>query len=144
MSDSNFLKVAKQAAQEAGETILKFSTKGYETEYKGRKNDYVTEADFAAEKLIIDSIKKSFPDHNIIAEESGEENNNSEYTWVIDPLDGTIAFMTGIPLFAVSIGLLKHNKPYLGVVNVPAIAHFFYAEKGQGAYLNGKKITVSE
>lgn len=96
----------------------------------------------SAGRLITKIIKKNFPDHNIIAEESGEINNNSEYTWAIDPIDGTIAYASGSPVFGVSIGLLKKNEPYLGVINMAGLKELYWAEKGKGAFRNNQKINI--
>lgn len=142
--ESKFLRVAKQAALEAGRVILKYYGKYGQKSFKGGdKSDFATIADLDAEKTIIKVISKHFPDHNIITEESGSENKNSEYTWVIDPIDGSIAFVAGIPYFSISVGLLAENLPILGVIFQPKLNDLYWAEKGKGAWLNGKPIHVS-
>lgn len=143
--DLKFLKVAKQAALEAGEVIQKYSGKD---EHKNVKNedptDYVTKADLEAEKIIVKIITSNFPDHNLIGEEKANINKNSKFTWVVDPLDGTISFGSGIPYFSISIGLLKEGKPILGVIYNVSFNKLYWAQIGQGAYLNGKAIQVSK
>jgi myo-inositol-1(or 4)-monophosphatase len=110
---------------------------------KASINDLVTEADHAAEKAIFEVIQKDYPDHFILSEETGEIKSNSEYKWIIDPIDGTINFANGIPLCCVSIGLEKDGKIILGAVSAPILNEMFFAEKGMGATLNDKKIAVS-
>jgi myo-inositol-1(or 4)-monophosphatase len=106
-------------------------------------NNPVTEADHASEKAIIDVIQKAYPDHFLLTEESGEIKTNSEYKWIIDPIDGTINFANGIPICCVSIGVEKAGEIILGAVYNPLMNEFFFAEKGMGATLNGNKISVS-
>lgn len=143
--EKNFLKIAKQAASAAGKIITKYSGNfGAKTIKGGDKSNFATKADLEAEKIIIDILMKAFPTHSVIAEESGRDNKYSEYRWVIDPLDGTISFASGIPTYGVSIGLLKDNKPILGVINHVSDNNLYWAEVGKGAYLNGKKIAVSQ
>ena len=142
--EDQFLKVAKQAAEEAGKIILKY----YGTTYKiAIKNDdtadLVTQADTESEGKIVQILTTNFPTHNIIGEENTRIKKHSEYTWVIDPLDGTLSFKHGLPFFSVSIGLFKNNLPYLGVIYQVATKQLFWAQEGKGANLNGKKISVS-
>ncbi len=121
-------------------------------EYRGRlstlqvdhksKKDLVTEADVAVEKYLVGEIQKNYPDHSIFGEESGQHIGN-EYRWVIDPIDGTGAFVYGHPIFSVSIALEKNGKTILAAVNVPAQNELYEAELGKGATLNGNKIQVS-
>lgn len=142
--EDQFLKVAKQAALEAGEIISGFIGKKHEFSYKNSdKSNFATQADLQAEKAIVKLITSNFPTHNIIAEEATRINNDSEYTWVVDPLDGTISFASNVPYFAVSIGLLHQKKPILGVIYNISFKHLYWAEKGKGAYLNNKSIHVS-
>ena len=103
----------------------------------------VTEADHASEKAIIDVIKLAYPGHFILSEETGEIVTDSEYKWIIDPIDGTVNFANGIPICCVSIGLEKAGQMLLGAVYNPLMNEMFFAEKGQGAFLNDKKISVS-
>lgn len=142
---NDFLKVAKQAALEAGKVIKKYSGKYGEENIKGGdKSNFATIADTEAENVIIKILTSSFPTHNIIAEESGIKNKKSEYTWVIDPLDGTIVFKAGLPFFVVSIGLMKDNVPIIGVIYQVLTDELYFAQKGKGAYLNSEKIKVSQ
>ena len=110
---------------------------------KSTSIDLVTEIDKKSEQIIIDFIKKNYPDHSILAEESGLSATDSEYLWIIDPLDGTTNFAQGLPIFAVSIALQYKNETVLGVVYSPVLEHLFTAIKGQGAYFNGRKMHVS-
>lgn len=103
----------------------------------------VTEADHASEKAIIEVIKKTFPDHFILTEESGELPQDSAYKWIVDPIDGTINFAHGIPINCVSIGVEYNGEIVLGMVFNPHINELFFAEKGKGATLNGIPIRVS-
>lgn len=105
--------------------------------------DLVTEYDKRSEELILATIQKEFPDHAILAEESGHHERISEYLWVIDPLDGTTNFAHGIPIFSISIGLMKDNSPVMGVVYDPFRDELFAAEAGSGAFLNHRRLHVS-
>lgn len=112
---------------------------------KSTPGDIVTEVDEASEKYIIDRIKAEFPEDNILAEESGAVGiGHSDRVWIIDPLDGTRNYMTGIPFFCVSIALLVDGVPELGAIYDPIHDELFYAKKGCGAYLNGEPISVCD
>jgi len=106
--------------------------------------DVVTEVDRASEALIVGAIRARYPDHAIIAEEGSGVSMSSPYTWLIDPLDGTLNFLHGLPIFCVSIALLAYNEPLLGVVYDPMRNELFYAERGRGAFLNGRRLRVSQ
>jgi myo-inositol-1(or 4)-monophosphatase len=136
-------KTAIKAAKEAGKIILHYYSKNINAKSKGNTYDLVTEADLAAENKIISIIKNRFPNHSLLAEESGEETHKSDYCWIIDPLDGTNNFYHKFPMFCVSIALYKKGKPLIGVVFDPLKNELFYAEKSKGAFLNNKKIVVS-
>ena len=111
---------------------------------KSTNIDLVTRADIESENFIIKEIQENFPKHSILTEEKGELLSDSEYLWVIDPLDGTTNFAHNLPIFSVSIGLVKKNSGAIcGVVYNPAADKCFYAEKNKGAYLNKKPINVS-
>jgi myo-inositol-1(or 4)-monophosphatase len=138
------IEVAKEAAIRSGEKILSLRGKHLAVKSKERLGDFATEADEIAEKIILEILQKNFPKHNFLSEEIGKINKGSEYTWVIDPLDGTIPFTSGMPGFGTSIGLLKKNKPILGVINLPALDILLWAEKGGGAFLNGEKRKVNK
>ncbi len=105
--------------------------------------DVVTEIDLASERLIVDGLRRSFPDHAIIGEEGGLQTAAASYTWLVDPLDGTLNYLHGIPFFAVSIGLLHNGTPLLGVVYDPLRDELFSAVAGHGAYSNGRRLHVS-
>jgi myo-inositol-1(or 4)-monophosphatase len=106
--------------------------------------ELVTDADHASEELIIKAIAEQFPDHAIVAEESGGAQGESGYTWVIDPLDGTNNYAHGFPAFCVSLGLMKDGQLHLGVIYDPTRDELFSAERGQGARCNGRRLHVSE
>jgi myo-inositol-1(or 4)-monophosphatase len=105
--------------------------------------ELVTDADHASEALIVAAIAQQFPDHAILAEESGGAVAESGYTWLIDPLDGTNNYAHGFPVFSVSLGLLKDGALLLGVIYDPSRDELFSAERGQGARCNGRRIQVS-
>lgn len=104
----------------------------------------VNRADFLAEKKILAVIKKRFPQHAILAEESGRNKIKSDYLWLIDPLDGSVNFAMRNPSFSVAIALVFKNEIIVGVVYYPIIDKIFTAVKGQGAYLNGRRLKVSK
>lgn len=140
------LEIAKSAALEAGDIIRKYSSNRDELQIalKGR-HDLVTKADVETEKAIIKNIKESRPDDRILGEETTDGTSlGNERTWIIDPIDGTTNFAHGFPVFCVSIALYENKKPLAGVVYEVNSDELFYAEKGAGAYLNGKSIRVSD
>ncbi len=138
------LKTTLLKAIDAGAQQLQHYFNGeYKISNKEGINNLVTEADHASEKAIIDIIRKEHPDHFILSEETGEIVMDSEYKWIIDPIDGTINFSNGIPLCCVSIGLEKAGEMILGAVYNPFMKEMFFAQKGFGASLNNKKINVS-
>ena len=111
---------------------------------KGPK-DFVTNADIKAEKIIIDELKKARPNYSIISEENGIEKNKDETNyWIIDPIDGTINFLHGIPHFAISIALQSNNEIICGLIFDPIKDELFYAEKNNGAFFNNQRIRVSK
>ena len=111
---------------------------------KGPK-DFVTNADIKAEKIIIDELKKARPNYSIISEENGIEKNKDETNfWIIDPIDGTVNFLHGIPHFAISIALQSNNEIICGLIFDPIKDELFYAEKNNGAFFNNKRIRVSK
>lgn len=109
---------------------------------KLNESDIVTPADKGSENVIIDFIHQKYPSHSILSEESGKEGSGEGYEWVIDPLDGTTNFSVGLPQFCVSIGIRLHGETIVGVVFAPYLNELFHAVKGEGAYLNGKKISA--
>ena len=139
MLKSTLLKAVEAGANE----LQRFFNGKFEISNKEGINNLVTEADHASEKAIIDVIKLAYPEHFILSEETGEIVTDSEYKWIIDPIDGTVNFANGIPICCVSIGLEKAGQMLLGAVYNPLMNEMFFAEKGQGAFLNDKKISVS-
>ncbi|MFH1786300.1 MAG: inositol monophosphatase family protein [archaeon] len=131
------------AATEAGKILFENFGKVRETRSKGDR-DLVTNVDLLAEKKVLEVIKSAFPDHRIISEEAGDSKIDSDYTWHVDPLDGTHNYLYGIPYYGVSIGLYKKGNPHLGAIFLPHFNELYYAEKGKGAFLNGKPIHVSD
>jgi len=108
-------------------------------------NDFVTNSDFKTEKIIIDELKKARPNYSILSEENGfEDNKDKKNTWIIDPIDGTINFLHGIPHFAICIALKSHNEIISGLIFDPIKNEMFYAEKNNGAFLNNQRIKVSK
>ena len=108
-------------------------------------SDFVTNSDLKTEKIIIEELAKGRPDYSIISEENGvKENKDNKNTWIIDPIDGTVNFLHGIPHFATSIALKHENEIISGLIFDPIKDEMFYAEKNNGAYLNNKRIRVSK
>ena len=143
MSNLDYVTVATEIAHEAGSLLEQYFEKRPAIEYK-QEFDLVTAADRASEKLIIERLRSRFPSHSIVGEEGGGIDNNSEYVWYVDPLDGTTNFAHGYPVFAVSLGLLHKGEPIAGVVFDPIRKECFSAEKGSGAYLNNRRIHVTK
>ena len=133
-------KLLVTALKASGEILLGYFNKPLETIQKESQSSIVTKADIDSEKVIIDIIKTRYPEHNIISEESGFTDNKSEFTWVIDPLDGTSNFAAGIPWFGILISLFRYNTPVLGGAYLPVQGDLYLAEAGAGAYKNGKPI----
>ena len=131
-------------AAETGAAVMQSYFNGkFEISNKEGINNLVTEADHASEKAIFEVIKNDFPDHHILSEEAGELIQDSNYKWIIDPIDGTVNFANGIPICCVSIGVEQAGKMILGAVYNPFMKEFFFAQRGFGATLNNKKIQVS-
>ncbi|RKF15540.1 inositol-1-monophosphatase [Alginatibacterium sediminis] len=140
------LNIAVRAARNAGKVISRAyeNLDGVDTQTKGL-NDYVSEVDLLAEKAIIETILKSFPDHSIVAEESGlTQGKDADHQWIIDPLDGTTNFIKGIPHFCVSIALQIKGKIEHGVVYDPIRNELFSASRGKGAQLNGYRLRTTK
>jgi myo-inositol-1(or 4)-monophosphatase len=137
------LNIAMRAARRAGDLIVKSLSRldSLKIDSKSR-NDFVTDVDRKSEADIIATIRRSYPDHAIMAEESGRSGEH-EFVWIIDPLDGTTNFLHGFPVFAVSIAIQQEGRLQHGVVYDPMRQEFFTASRGDGAQLEGKKIRVS-
>lgn len=141
------LNMAIKAAYEAGDIIARSADRIDQLQIENKdKNDFVTEIDRAAEDTIIGILKKAYPDHAFLGEESGkhEGSASSQYEWIIDPLDGTTNFLYGIPHYAVSIALKKEGKLDQAVIYDPMKDDLFYASRGGGAFLNKRRIRVSK
>lgn len=153
--------LALKLATEAGKVQTKKFRSNLNIQWKG-VTDPVTEVDQACEKLIVAGIRKAFPTHAIVGEEGGGQQGAAQatapFTWIIDPLDGTVNYSHGLPTFAVSIGVWERDAfvpkgrlsdpvlgaPLIAVVHAPALGETFVAERGKGAYCNGKRIRVSK
>lgn len=133
-----------QIAKEAGEIIKEGFGKKFSIETKGSYTNLVTEYDKKSEATIINYIKKEFPSHSVLAEESGNHYSGSEYLWVIDPLDGTTNFAHGLPIFSVSIGVQKNGRTIYGVVYDVMRDSMYSAELGSGSFCNSRKLKVSD
>ncbi len=142
--DNNIKKIAMEAAKSAGEILLKRFYKFDRGEIQMKsQHEILTKADLAAEKEILKYIKNNFPEHKILSEESGDNNKESDYLWIIDPLDGTTNFSMHNPLFCVSIGVAYKGEMILGVIFAPYLDEIYVAELGKGAKRNNKKISPS-
>ena len=132
------------AAHSAAAILRHFFEGTFEIESKDTINNLVTEVDKKSEAAIIHVIRTAYPDHFILSEEVGELSTESNYKWIIDPIDGTVNFAHGIPICCISIGVEKDGIMMMGCVFNPFMNELFFAEKGKGAFLNGKPIRVSK
>ncbi len=132
-----------QIAKEAGEIISGSYRQNFGIEFKTNHTNLVTEVDKRSERHIIDFINKKYPAHGILAEESGGDYKDKEYIWVIDPLDGTTNFAHGLPIFSVSIGVVKNNEIIAGVVYDVMRDCLYSSEKGSGSFCGNRKLLVS-
>jgi myo-inositol-1(or 4)-monophosphatase len=132
-----------EIAKQAGSVVREGFGKNFKIDYKTSENNLVTEVDKASEKLITDFITKKYPVHSILAEEGSGTKNNSEYLWVVDPLDGTTNFAHGLPIFSVSIGVQKNNVTIAGVVYDVMNDIVYSAEKDSGAFAGSQKMIVN-
>jgi myo-inositol-1(or 4)-monophosphatase len=139
------LNIAVKAARRAGSIIERAAVSGVALDVRAKRaNDFVTQVDRAAEQAVIDLVRKSYPDHAILAEESGKlDGASAEYCWVIDPLDGTTNFIHGFPQYCVSIAIQQAGKAAHAVVYDPSKNELFTASRGRGAFLNDHRIRVS-
>lgn len=151
---SEFLDFIIPVLREAGEMIMLGQDNLTHIETKKTLYDYVTEVDKNIEKFIFDQIKTTYPEHGLVGEERFSDENISsedfqgwedcEYTWIVDPVDGTTNYIHGSPEFAVSVGLARGNTPILGVTYSPSTGNMYWGESGSGAFLNGKRLSVSK
>ncbi|MFW9880767.1 MAG: inositol monophosphatase family protein [Candidatus Thorarchaeota archaeon] len=135
--------IAIKAAKKSGKILKNNFFKQVDVEGKG-KHDVVTETDRESEVAILEMLKGAFPEHSFVAEESGSQQGASEYTWYIDPLDGTSNFITGNPYFSVSIALALKEEIILSIIFNPILDEMYIAEKGKGAFMNNERLYVSE
>lgn len=138
------IEAVAEIAREAGEILLRHLGKVGPVGRKSTARDLVTEADLASERAIVARLRERFPGEAIRSEETVREEGGEGPVWYVDPLDGTINFVHGLPVFSVSIGRTVGGKPDLGVVHAPALGETFAARAGMGATLGGKPIRVSD
>ena len=144
MNYQNTLKILAELLIEVGDyQVEKFNSKDFSQSVKSTEIDVVTEVDKKSEDMIIQGLKKHFKGHGFLAEESDQVITESDYTWVIDPLDGTTNFSVGIPIFAISVALEKKGHSVLGAVYIPLQKIMYTAIKGHGAYKNEQAIEVN-
>ncbi len=142
VTPKNARSVAVGAAMQAGRILSEYAGKTIRIDAK-QHHDFVTEVDQRSEEAIIQYIRRAFPGHDILAEESGADPKGGDYRWIIDPLDGTTNFIHGMPMYAVSIALEVAGDLTVAVVYEPVRRELFVAEKGRGAYLNDRRLSVS-
>lgn len=138
-----FLNTAVKAARKAGDIAARYLNRIGDLEVRTKaRNEFVTQVDHAAEAAIIETIRERYPSHGFLAEESGEHPGD-DFTWIIDPLDGTTNFVHGFPVFSVSIALRVRDQIEVGVVYDPSRQELFTAMRGRGAQLDGRRVRVS-
>ncbi len=139
------IEVLKEVAKEAGKLLLEYRGKFERVESKTISSDVVSEADYESQKLITSKLSKSFPNVRVVGEESysGEEIDSGE-VFLVDPLDGSLNYVHGLPFYSVSIAYLRDGKVISGVVYLPETGEMFYAELGKGSYLNGERLKAGE
>lgn len=140
------LNIAIQAARQSSRIILRFLDQIDKVEITEKSiNDFVTQVDKMSEETIMSHIKKAYPDHSILSEEKGYQKGfNEDYCWIIDPLDGTRNFMHGYPQFSISIAVTKNDVTEVGLVYDPIRQELFTATRGQGAYVNSRRMRISD
>jgi myo-inositol-1(or 4)-monophosphatase len=136
------LSYIENLARQAGAILREGYSKDHQVQYKG-VIDLVTEVDHQSEAYLLGEVRKDFPDHHIFSEESGVIHGNDDHIWYIDPLDGTVNYAHHVPIFSVSIAYASHGTLSLGAVYDPLRDEMFSAERGKGAYLNGKQLQAS-
>lgn len=145
MNTKKIEKVALRAAQKSAEKLIKIYKNFDRSDIEMKSaHEVVSYADLLSEKIIINEIKKDFPDHHLLSEEKGDNQQKSDYSWIIDPIDGTTNFTIKNPLWAISIGVLYKNKIIFGLIQAPILGETYKASLGQGAFLNNKRIKVSK
>jgi len=139
------LEFAIETAKKAGELLLRHFEKlgASEVSFKGKRN-LVTVADEESEEFIAGEIRRVFPDHSILAEEHARDRKSGKFEWIVDPLDGTINYAHGHPFFCVSIALARNGEIILGAVHAPILRETYFAEKGKGAFLDNRRLSVTK
>jgi len=141
--DRKLLKVAKSAALRAGRFLRKHFYQKPQVEFKGEIN-LITQRDRQSQQIIHEIIGKAFPSHAILGEEDLSITNASDFLWVIDPIDGTTNYAHTLPVFCVSIAVLRQNQPHIGVVYNPMLEELFWSVRGTGSYNNKTRLSVSQ
>ncbi|MBI3980960.1 inositol monophosphatase [Candidatus Microgenomates bacterium] len=141
---TNLLKTAQEGVLKAGKAALALFRKEHEYHHKGEDANFSTEADLESEKILYEMVKDKFPKHNFLSEEMGLVDCGSDWTWVIDPIDGTFNFSHGQPLWGVECGIFKGDKPVIGVLYFPVLKELYFAQKEKGAYLDKEPLAVSK
>ena len=145
MVESDRLKTARKGVEAGGRIAMHYFRKGgIIAREKKTASDIVTEVDEKSGKEIISIISRDFPDDSILTEEEEFMERKSEFTWIVDDIDGTNPFRFGLPNFGISVGCLYKGEPYLGAINLPFYKEVYSAEKGKGAFLNNTKINVNK
>jgi len=143
MTNQKLLKtVAQRAVRRSGRLVYKNFHRIQQVALRTRK-ELVLRTDMQSEKIIINEIRRYFPEHNLLSEECGQRTQGSDYTWVIDPLDGTVNYYNGITPFRIGLCVLYRNQPTISAIYNPMKNNLYFAEKGRGAWLNQKRIRVS-
>ena len=144
-SISTHLNIMIKASEKASKVLIRDfgEVEKLQVSNKG-PSDFVTNADLKTEKIIIEELKKAKPNYSILSEEKGFEKKKDNKTWIIDPIDGTVNFLHGVPHFAISIALKDNNEIIAGIIYDPIKDEMFYAEKNNGAYFNNQRIRVSK
>lgn len=142
---SKIKNAAVRAARRSGSMLLREFERFDRQQVKMKSHhEILTKADLASEKIIIAEIKKNFPGHDILSEESGGETLRSDYLWIVDPIDGTTNFSFHHPLWSISIGVARQRKMIFGLIYAPYMGELYWAVAGQGAFMNNNKVRVSD
>ena len=137
------LKIAIEASKAAAEVIKKYYQGNFQVEIKNDQTP-VTEVDIQAEKIIKEIILNAFPDHGFYGEETNRENQDSDFLWLVDPIDGTKGFVRGYPFFSTQIALMHKSQIILGVSNAPIFEEIIFAERGKGSWIDNHRTKVSK
>lgn len=137
-------KLAQGIAIKAGDVALGYFKKEHTFHHKGHLSNFATEADLASEKVVYDLVKKNFPGDNFLSEEMGLVENGGEYTWVVDPIDGTVVFSRGMPLWGIAMSVFQKDEPIIGVINFPVFKELYHCQKGKGVFLNKTRLRVND